>query len=78
MSFHPLRGQNADEKELAGDPVQDMGKPVVEGTRDKNPAPAAVFALVLKGAKCPSTGACRNVDLRILSGKNTVWLMSVI
>jgi large subunit ribosomal protein L15 len=64
MSFHPLKGQNVDGKELAEGPVQDMGKPVVAGIRDKNPVPAAVFVPVLKGAKCLYTGACRSVDFK--------------
>ena len=78
MSFHPLQGRDVDERELAGGPDQDMGKPPAADIRGRIPVPAGVFARVLKGARCPYTGACQSVGSKILFGKNTVLLMWVI
>ncbi len=72
MSFHPLKGQDVDERELAGGPGQDMGKPAAAGTRGRIPVPAEVSVRVLKGVRCLYTGACQNVGSRIRFGKNTV------
>jgi len=78
MSFHPLKGQDVDERELAGAPGQDMERPAAAAIRGRIPVPAGGFARVLKGARCPFIGACQSVDSRILFGKNTVLLMWVI
>ena len=78
MSFHPLKGQDVHERESAGVPGQDMGKPVAVAIRGRIPVPAGVSDRVLKGARCQYTGACQSVGLRILFGKNTVLLMWVI
>jgi len=72
MSFHPLKGQNVDENELAEVPVQDMVKPAVAGIKGKNPVQAERSVRVLKGGRCPYTGVCQNADSRILFEKNTV------
>jgi hypothetical protein len=77
MSFHPLKGRDVYERELAGDPARDMEKPLAAGIRGRSPAPVVEFVRGLKGARCPYTGAFRNVGSRILSGKNTVLLMWV-
>ncbi len=72
MSFHPQKGQDVEGRESAGGRVQDMGRPVVVGTKGRSPALAAGCVPVLKGARCPSIGACRSVDSRILFERNTV------
>ncbi len=72
MSFHPLKGQDVQERELAGDPGQGMEKPRAAGIRGRIPVPAVAFVRGLKGARCPYTGVFRSVGSRILFGKNTV------
>jgi hypothetical protein len=72
MSFHLLKGQNVDEKELAEAQVQDMVKPAVADIKGKNPVQAGRSVRVLKGVRCPYTGGCQSADSRILFEKNTV------
>ena len=72
MSFHPLKGRDVDEKELAEAPAQDMVKPVVAGIKGRNPVQAGKFVRVLKGGRCPFIGGCQSADSRTLFEKNTV------
>ena len=78
MSFHPLKGQNGEERELGEGPDRDMGKPAAGDIRDRSLVPAVVFVQGLKVDRCPFTDGFQSEGSRILFEKNTVSLMWAI